>query len=408
MKSLGVATTALFAMSLTACGLILGLQEPTVDDSIEGGADGAPNGDSPNNGDVIKQGDAPVDSACGANLQTDGANCGTCGHDCLGGTCSGGACQPVIVTQSTSIGPYAMVLDGTTLYFTNTRGNTLESVFKIDKGSTNGTATELVDYSTGYTTPVVDALPLDVAVQGNFFYTSLYSDSGLGNDWQGGVDRCPVTGCTTKTLADYGIDSYAVVANSSNVFFSSADTNDVYKVMKAALDMTGATAIGTPASEVNGLALDGADLYYATEDGVFHCTSTACNDATSIVQGQSLDAELMTLDSSNVYFTSTPFQGTATIQSIPRAGGPPKLISQKPALPFGVATDGTNIYFTDVGDTSNTSSGAVYMCPVAGCNGAEVVLSNGPAAGNNPRPIVNDTNAIYWGTRSGTIWRLAK
>ncbi len=392
--------------SLTGCGLILGLQEPTVDNTLEGGTNDSGGGDN-TNGDVLQQGDAPVDSACGANLQTDGTNCGTCGHDCLGGKCSAGVCQPVVVTQSTSLGPYAMVLDGTTLYFTNTRGDTLASVFKVDKTATNGTATELVDYTTGYTNPVVDdALPLGIAVQGGFFYTSLYSGSGLGNDWQAGVDRCAVTGCTTKTLADYGIDSYAVVANASNVFFGSTDINDVYTLKKAALDMTGQSTFATPQSEINGLAIDNTDVFFATGDGVFHC-GTTCG-ASSIIQGQSLDAELMTLDANNVYFTSTPFNGQATIQSVPRAGGPPKLISSKPMLPFGVATDATNIYFTDVGDTSNSTTGAVYVCPVGGCANAEVQLSNGAAAGDNPRAIVNDTNAIYWGTRGGTIWRLAK
>jgi alpha-tubulin suppressor-like RCC1 family protein len=36
-------------------------------------------------------------NAC-ANLSSDGANCGACGHSCLGGTCSGGRCQAVAVS----------------------------------------------------------------------------------------------------------------------------------------------------------------------------------------------------------------------------------------------------------------------------------------------------------------------
>jgi hypothetical protein len=33
------------------------------------------------------------------NTQTDGKNCGTVGHDCLGGTCAAGQCQPALIAQ---------------------------------------------------------------------------------------------------------------------------------------------------------------------------------------------------------------------------------------------------------------------------------------------------------------------
>jgi len=33
------------------------------------------------------------------NTQTDGKNCGTVGHDCLGGPCQAGQCQPVLIAQ---------------------------------------------------------------------------------------------------------------------------------------------------------------------------------------------------------------------------------------------------------------------------------------------------------------------
>lgn len=375
---------------LTGCGTILGLQEPTVNDSL---GDGSSGDGTPQDGmsqDGTPQGD------------------GGCAHDCLGGACIAGVCQPVLVTQSTSLAPYAMVLDGTTLYFANVRGSALATVYKIDKTATNGTATLLVDYNVGYpsATQPMTGLPYDIAVQGGFFYVSLYAGSGMGGFWEAGIDRCPVTGCTQTTIAYYGINSYAVVASSTNVFFGSADSGDNYTLQKAAPNLSGRAALTVPSSEVNGLAMDGADVYYASADGVFHCGTTC--DTAALTQGQSLDAEQLALDTTTVYFTSTPFSGTATVQSVPRAGGPPKLISGKPAIPFAVATDGTNVYFTDVGDITMPSTGAVYVCPVAGCANAEVQLSNGPSAGDNPRPIVSDTNAIYWGTRGGSIWRLAK
>ena len=397
--------TILGLAALTSgCGLILGLQEPTVNDSI-GDAQGSDADGGGNPQDVI-QGDTPIDSTCGANLQTDGKNCGNCGHDCLGGTCSGGVCQPVLVTQSTALAPYAMVLSGTTLYFTNIRGTAIATVFSVDKTAVNGTANELNDYMNGYTSPEMDGFPYGLAVQGTTFYTALYSNTG-GAVWYGGVDSCATAGgCTKKTITQYGFNSYAVAANATSTFFGKTDINDVYTLQKASLALGSPVTFATPASEINGVVADTNNVFYATGDGVFSC-STTCN-ATAITQGAGVDAELLALDSNNVYFTSTPFMGTPTVQSVARGGGPPKLISSKPAVPFGVATDGVNIYFTDVGDTTMPTTGAVYVCPVGGCSGAEVLLSTGAAAGDNPRPIISDTNAIYWGTRGGAIWRLAK
>jgi hypothetical protein len=37
---------------------------------------------------------------CGANLSDDPHNCGACGHDCLGGDCVAGSCQPVVFMGS--------------------------------------------------------------------------------------------------------------------------------------------------------------------------------------------------------------------------------------------------------------------------------------------------------------------
>ncbi|HEX7508686.1 MAG TPA: hypothetical protein VF550_18080, partial [Polyangia bacterium] len=49
-------------------------------------------------------------TAC-TDLLSDPKNCGTCGHDCLGGACSAGACQPVAVTGVLSVPPAVFGVD---------------------------------------------------------------------------------------------------------------------------------------------------------------------------------------------------------------------------------------------------------------------------------------------------------
>jgi hypothetical protein len=57
---------------------------------------------------------------CGAtciNRQNNPQNCGTCGHSCLGGTCSNGKCQPVQIYNGTDLVPASFTVDGSYIYF---------------------------------------------------------------------------------------------------------------------------------------------------------------------------------------------------------------------------------------------------------------------------------------------------
>src|SRR5579859_4125816 len=78
---------------------------------------------SPDAGTVLDgAADGGVDAACNpATLDTDGHNCGACGHDCQGGACSNGACQPVTLASGQS-GIQKLVIDATTLYWTSSNG----------------------------------------------------------------------------------------------------------------------------------------------------------------------------------------------------------------------------------------------------------------------------------------------
>ena len=67
-------------------------------------------------------------TACGnacVDLQTDGNNCGTCGHSCQGGTCSGGKCQVVVVAKNLDSTTGIIGLDSQYLYY---KDNVLASV----------------------------------------------------------------------------------------------------------------------------------------------------------------------------------------------------------------------------------------------------------------------------------------
>ena len=78
------------------------------------------------NGECRISCDATYPTLCAASnacvdLTSDGKNCGTCAKDCLGGTCVGGRCQPVLIAQYIG-NPMVMYVGAQALYVTTDLG----------------------------------------------------------------------------------------------------------------------------------------------------------------------------------------------------------------------------------------------------------------------------------------------
>jgi hypothetical protein len=66
------------------------------------------------------------------------------------------------------------------------------------------------------------------------------------------------------------------------------------------------------------------------------------------------------------------------------------------ANPMGLATDGTNVYFTELGDgvsASATDVGRVAKCSVTGCTEGATAIADHL---ENPRGIAVDATNVYW------------
>jgi hypothetical protein len=107
---------SLAAMTLVgagACGAFVG--EHT--SGGENGDAGAPDPGADASGTTIDDGGGDAGATCVADLASDPNNCGACNHDCLGGLCDAGECQPVVLVTGEP-GVRGMAASGSRLLFT--------------------------------------------------------------------------------------------------------------------------------------------------------------------------------------------------------------------------------------------------------------------------------------------------
>src|SRR5262249_7315755 len=99
--------TWLLAMSpiVAGCNAVLGVHE------LDADADASI--------PICEPGFTPCGSQCVAT-STDPENCGSCHHNCQGGGCLGGTCQPVMLASDPNVtsSPWGIAVDETTVYWT--------------------------------------------------------------------------------------------------------------------------------------------------------------------------------------------------------------------------------------------------------------------------------------------------
>ena len=178
-----------------------------------------------------------------ADVNSDPNHCGQCNHDCDGGMCSGGTCQPVLLSSGHGQTIYSVAVDATHLYFGSF--GMPASIFRVPINQPMATETLV---STAH----------DAA------YLALTSSRAV---WAGsdGLNSVPKGGGTETTL-----DANAVrkmpATDGSDVYYLArlADGADLKKVPASGGTPT-TVAQGASTSEGAGVALVGTDLYALIE-----------------------------------------------------------------------------------------------------------------------------------------------
>jgi len=377
----GLAISVLAACALAACSLLTSL------DDLRDGGDGGDGG-----GAVCEGGRTSCAKLC-VDLGTDGHNCGACGHDCLGGGCSGGACQPITLASGQA-SPFGIAVDSQRVYWANNDYKTTFASCPIAGCPASGPDV-LLDKQD---------LPADVFVLGSMLFMTRYHAAPDGGT-DAAVMMCDPSNCagSLKTLAVMPPSNpVAVVANSTAVYWANdtLGTIDTCPVPNCTTPTT--FAQDKPGGPWYGLAIDGQAVYWTSHPsnntgGVYSCSVGGCATPTAIATGG--DPFDLAIDSQYVFWTSS---ATGEVLRCPLGGcgaNQPTVIAANQSQPTGVAVDSSGVYWLN--------SAAVLRCDVSGCGTqGPTILATGQGG---PWEIVLDANSIYWtNAGDGRVMRLAK
>lgn len=312
-------------------------------------------------------------TGCG-DVSADPANCGACGHDCLGGACSAGVCQPIVLASADAVD---LAVDAENVYWVTAPG----SLWKVPLGG--GEATEMVHLEGTFL-----GSEAAIAVHGGKVYWTSSADTTVRSIPTAGGDVTPLA-------SDAGI-LFTIAANDTGVYWGYGSTQS--RIVRLAPGATSPTLVAQKVRQTK-IAVDQAHVYYFHQ---FYDTlmKAPIGGGEAIKLSKNDPAHKVVVDAESIYWTSGNPTGTLVgqgrVSRVPLAGGKPVVLADGLNWPAGIATDAENVYFTDQHD------GKIMRVPIAG--GPVVVLAEQQYSA---WALALDDKAIYW-VGAGSVTKLAK
>jgi hypothetical protein len=306
---------------------------------------------------------------------TDEHNCGRCGHDCQGGACSSGACQPVTLATGMGDEPTAIAVDTSDVYWAGWGGTSPGHVFKMP--ITGGTVTILATvaqgsfrialdasyvYWTASANPAGTGAVMKVPIGGGAATTlasGLNGPIGIAIDaanvyWadyrDGTVMKVAKVGGSPSILAKQGLSPFYLAVDTTNVYWTDISFDSVMQ-----MPLTGGSAT-TLYAEKGGpgpydIAIDATHVFWSSFHGGTVATAPigggpATTLASGLVPGQGGNVPIA-LDSLNVFFAS-PATDPSLVRAVPKGGG--SIVTLASAMPQSpaIAVDATSVYYGQI------------------------------------------------------------
>jgi hypothetical protein len=314
----------------------------------------------------------PVDGAAdaasceGVDLQTDGENCGVCGHDCLGGDCEAGVCQAVMIAGGQGAGR-SIVDDDTHVYWA-----AQQAIRRADK-LTRTVETVATFSGTAFRMTEVD---------GYVYWVT--RNTGL-------VARAAMAAnADTEIIATGQGDVGGIASDGTNVYWNNWPVGG--HIYAGTIEgVTPTEVLTTPTDGLTGMRLIGSTLYYI-ELGVGLRSIPVTGGAPAMVVPDVGSWEFE-IDGDDVFLADGDPGGRllrASLNGVAPADLGPV------GEPWGFAVDATHVY------CANEGGDTITRIPRGG--GTPEILATSPA----PVGIVVDDHAVYWTTYAGDVFLVAK
>jgi hypothetical protein len=327
---------------------------------------------------------SPEETECGgecANLNEDPSHCGACDHDCLGGACNTGVCEPVELASEK--GRLFMVhVDQNHIYY----GGDGTDVGRIDKDGSNDTIL------------VPAGMNID---QREWCYTSAFTGDAVvwGNDWvQPGVRGCLVPDCAggVQTFKP-GLNMYSMSYDAINGKLYWNQASDIVEAVWPAGSIMPFTFTQSPFD----ITTDGDYVYWVSRVAVddYHVRKLPVGggNMTELAINR-VDAYALAVAPTKVIWADT----NAIVEAaLPNGIGGADPAEFAPVTNIRqIVVDDTHVYWTSQQD----NVGTVGRCPIDGCGGPPEIM----AQVSQPWGITFDPIAIYFVTEDGAIYKVAK
>ncbi len=430
-----LAFAASLALSLAACGDLLSLKdlepypaeggadsgEDTSPDGPGGGDSGVPDGDaasadapdsevdstagdgptpdsSPSDSsasdapeDTMHVADAPVDtgtapdSSCTSGSLTDPHNCGTCGHDCLKGTCSAGYCQPFTIGSSVTA-VYDMVASNGTLYW-------------VDQASTVWTCTITSNACSAQSFASGQSSPERITLGGNGNGTVYWTNFGSGTSADGSIVSLPLSGGTPLTLETGRMTPQGIGADDFYIFWAESASN---QIVRRPLGTSMLTALPAGASSSpTAVAMGGGSVYWS--DGVAGGsvdTSLEGTLAIAPVQGGQATPWSIAVDATYVYWVD--FANPGAVWQVAISGGQKQQVGTGDIYPIRIASDATSAFWIDQGTATGNDGKVVEWHVATNSQTVRATILDQPLA------MAMDNNAVYFATAGGVLHMMVR
>jgi len=217
---------------------------------------------------------------------------------------------------------------------------------------------------------------------------------------------CASTHCFV-TLATSQPGASALAIDGTSVYWTTNSGPSPSRVMKVGLSGGVPVQLASLEGPIWALAVNGTSVYFtngraASTSVSIESMPLAGGAPTTLISGQS--AQVLALDSANMYWTNQGTGTNGTVMKMPLDGGSPTTLASGQAYPNTIAVDATSAYWTNAyeftGSINTMVSSVMRVSLNAGAT--PVMLASDQYL---VHAIVSDGTSAFWVTEYGTVVR---